>query len=98
MEIKNINIKNDYEEFNIDGHIFKMDMSMDAIKNRSDDFGNIYDDILYCEDLEDLIILYEKAFDSLFGNGSFNAIKNITGNSIYIMADILNQIGLCFGD
>lgn len=81
-----------FKEFEIEDEIFTVDLSDDAVKLRGEAFGEIYDDILWAENIEDILLLYEKAVTALFGKDGFNDLYSLCKKNLYVLSDIVLKI------
>lgn len=81
-----------FKEFEIEDEIFTVDLSDDAVKLRGEAFGEIYDDILWAENMEDILLLYEKAVTALFGKDGFNDLYSLCKKNLYVLSDIVLKI------
>lgn len=92
--MKKIELAEGFKEFEIGGTIFKIDLSNEACIKRGEAFGEIYDDIIYAENTEDLLLLYEKGFTALFGKDGFRHIFSLCEKNLYIMADLMFKLSM----
>ncbi len=83
------------KEFEIEDKIFTVDLSDEAVRNRGEAFGEIYDDILWAENMEDMLLLYEKAVTALFGKEGFNDLYSLCKKNLYVLSDIILKISKC---